>query len=81
MQSPSRYVVKHIEPVRSIATTTSTGVEEHGLQALAWAETSKCGMPKIFANQVFVLAVPVTVSSFGFGRRRQPTARMAVAVH
>ena len=32
-------VVSHIEPVRSIAITMSTGVDEHGLQALECALT------------------------------------------
>ena len=55
-----------MEPVRSTASTMSTGVDEHGLQAFACVETSKWLMPKSLANQVFVLAVPVTVSWFGF---------------
>src|SRR6478752_6963292 len=57
---------RHIDPVRSSTTTTSTGLDEHGLQAFARAATSKWPMPKIFANQVFVLAVAVTVRLFGF---------------
>ena len=61
--------------------TTSTGVDEHGLQALACAETSKCLKPNRPANQVFVLAVPLTYSSFGFTSALQPVAMMAVAVH
>jgi hypothetical protein len=49
-----------MEPVRSIAITMSTGVDEHGLHALACAETLKCLMPNSPANQVSVLAVPFT---------------------
>ena len=61
--------------------TMSTGVEEHGLHALACVETSKCAIPKSFANHVFVLAEPVTTSSFGFTFATQPVAMIAVAVH
>ena len=67
--------------MRSIATTTSTGLAEHGLQAFACAETSKWSMPKILANQVFVLALPVTVSAFGFVAALQPMPVSAFDVH
>ena len=80
MQFPLASVGEHIEPVRSIAMTTSTGVEEHGLHAFACADRSKWLTPKSFANQVFVWAVPATVSSFGFTAALQPVAMIAVFV-
>ena len=46
---------EHIEPVRSIAMTMSTGVDEQGLQALACVERLKWLMPKIRANHVLVV--------------------------
>ncbi len=77
---PPAPVGEHIDPVRSIASTMSTGVDAHGLQALACVATLKWLMPKIFANQVLVLAVPETVSWFGLTAALQPTALIAVAV-
>ena len=70
-----------MEPVRSIATTMSTGVDEHGLQAFARADTLKLEMPKILANQVFVFPLPVTTRAFGLTAATQPVAITAVAVH
>src|SRR5664279_226765 len=81
VQLPNASVGEHIEPVRSIAMTMSTGVDEHGLQAFAWAATSKWLMPNSLANHVFVLAVPFTTSSLGLTAAAQPTALIAVAVH
>src|SRR5690242_7845826 len=76
MQLPLASVGEHIEPVRSIAITTSTGVDEHGLHAFACADMSKWLRPKSRANQVFVWAVPATVSSFGLTEAVQPVAMM-----
>jgi hypothetical protein len=59
----------------------STGVDEHGLQAFACAETLKWSMPKSPANHVFVVALPVTVRAFGLTAALQPVATTAVAVH
>ena len=78
---PPAPVGEHIEPVRSTAITMSTGVDEQGLQALACVETSKWLMPKILANQVFVLTAPSTLSWFGLTAGAQPVAMIAVAVH
>ena len=78
---PPAPVGEHIEPVRSTAMTMSTGVDEHGLQAFACVETLNWLMPKIRANQVFVLAAPLTVSWFGFTEAVQPVAMTAVVVH
>src|SRR6478672_1127535 len=71
---------RHIDPVRSSTTTTSTGLDEHGLHAFARAATSKCPMPKIFANQVLVLAVAVTVRLFGFVAALHPKPAVAAVV-
>src|SRR6478672_6482827 len=81
MQLPLASVGEHIDPVRSTAITMSTGVDEHGLHAFACAERSKWLMPKIRANHVFVLPLPVTVSMFGFTSALQPVAMMDVLVH
>ena len=81
MQKPFDSFVSHIEPVRSSAITMSTGVDEHGLHAFACAVMSKWLRPKIPANDVVVLAVPVTTSSFGLTDAVQPVATIAVAVH
>lgn len=73
---PLLSVLSHMEPVRSIATTMSTGVDEHGLQAVVCAETSKWSIPKILPNQVFVLAVPFTTMLFGLTAALQLVARL-----
>src|SRR4051812_49972409 len=78
MQLPAASVGVHIDPVRSTAITMSTGVDEHGLQAFAWAARSKCVIPKILANQVLVEPEPVTVSWLGFTAAVQPVATIAV---
>ena len=41
VQFPCESVGVHIEPVRSIASMMSTGADEQGLHAFAWAETVK----------------------------------------
>jgi hypothetical protein len=71
---------QHIEPVRSRAITMSTGVDEHGLQAFACAETLKWSIPNILANHVSEVAVPDTVRSFGDVATHE-TAAIACAVH
>ena len=78
---PSGVAGWHIEPVRSIAITRSTGLDEHGLQALACADTSKWSMPNRPANQAFVLALPVTTIAFGLTEGLQPAATTEVFVH
>src|SRR5262245_30759956 len=78
--SRSGRLLSHIDPVRSRTTTTSTGLDEHGLQAFACAVTSNLLMPKIFANQVFVLALAVTVRWCGFVVALQPMPAAAAVV-
>src|SRR6476619_2846238 len=78
--SVRRSVVSHIEPVLSSAITMSTGVDEHGLQALECALTLKWSMPKSLAKNVFVLADPGTVSSLGLTDAWHQVAATAVAV-
>ena len=41
----------------------------------------KWSIPKILLKNVFVVAVPLTVSSFGLTDALQPVATIAVAVH
>ena len=53
----------HIEPVRSIASTMSTGALPHGWQAVAFACRSQWSMLKILANHVGTLAVPLTTTA------------------
>ena len=81
VHTPPGPVGWHIEPVRSIATTMSTGEAEQGLHALACAETLKWSIPNTFANHVSVSAVPETTRAFGLTVGLQPVAITAVAVH
>src|SRR4029078_927224 len=81
VQVPSGATGWHIAPARSIAITRSTGVDEHGLQALACADTSKWSMPNRRANQAFVLALPLTTVAFGVTDGLQPAATTEVFVH
>src|SRR5882757_2112586 len=78
---PLLSVLSHIEPVRSIATTMSTGVDEQGLQAFACVVTVKCLRPNIPANELSVVVEPVTRSSFGLTAALHPAAMIAVVVH
>src|SRR6476620_6732035 len=66
VHSPLGPVGVHIDPVRSTTSMMSTGADEHGWQAVATPLTSKWLKPRMFANQVGVVAVSVTAIVFAW---------------
>ena len=69
-----------MDPVRSSTTTTSTGRRRARAAGVRVRRDVEVTMPKSFANQVFVLAVAVTVRLFGLRAALHPKPRCAAVV-